>query len=370
MSIAIVGAGAAGLAAAYALARAGHTVTCVEKSRGLGGRAATRWRDDAQGRRWRFDHGAQYVSADPASREGQLISETLGTDGLVAIRRPVWPFGNDGTPRPEAARDDGRPKWTYTAGIADLGRRLAGAAPGLVLHRQTRVQALAREGEAWFVLPEAERPAGLPERLGPFEAVVLTPPAPQAADLVAASTGFDAAPLVRALGAARYRRQFAVALGYDGALPRPGGARGPYALVNAPPDGAPPAHPVAWAAFESDKPGRAPAGTTLLLAQMADDWTAAHYDAPRERVAEAAQAALAGVIGPLPEPAWYDTQRWRYALPDAPADADALGRHAPPGLFFAGDALAGRGRVAAALASGLAVADRLLEYHPAPADVR
>ncbi|MFN3597319.1 MAG: NAD(P)/FAD-dependent oxidoreductase [Rubricoccaceae bacterium] len=362
MSIAIVGAGAAGLAAAHTLACAGHAVACLEKSCGLGGRAATRWHDDARGRRWRFDHGAQYFSADPGSPEGRLIAETLGSDGLVSVARPVWPFGNDGTLHPEDARDDGRPKWTYEAGAADLGRRLADASPGLVVHRQARVHALAWEDEHWFLRLGAGRPAGMPGRLGPFEALVLTPPAPQTADLLAASAGFDAAPLVRALGAARYRRQFALALGFERVLERPGGSDGPYALVNAPPGGEPPAHSVAWVAFESDKPGRAPSGTTLLLAQMSDAWTAAHYDAPPDALVAAARMALADVLGPLPEHAWANTQRWRYALPDTAADADALRRHAPPGLFFAGDALAGRGRVAAALASGLAAAEHLLQH--------
>ncbi|PMP83934.1 MAG: FAD-dependent oxidoreductase, partial [Chloroflexus aggregans] len=41
-SVAIVGAGVAGLAAAHALATAGFTPVVFEKSRGVGGRAATR----------------------------------------------------------------------------------------------------------------------------------------------------------------------------------------------------------------------------------------------------------------------------------------------------------------------------------------
>lgn len=58
MSIAIVGAGMTGLSCARMLADAGLEPIVFEKSRGLGGRLATR-RADAL----RFDHGAQFVTA-------------------------------------------------------------------------------------------------------------------------------------------------------------------------------------------------------------------------------------------------------------------------------------------------------------------
>ena len=58
MSIAIIGAGMAGLSCARALSDAGHSPIVFDKSRGLGGRLATRRADDL-----RFDHGAQFVTA-------------------------------------------------------------------------------------------------------------------------------------------------------------------------------------------------------------------------------------------------------------------------------------------------------------------
>ena len=54
--VAIIGAGMAGLAAARALTQAGHTVTLFEKSRGVGGRVATRRIGDCI-----VDHGAQNI---------------------------------------------------------------------------------------------------------------------------------------------------------------------------------------------------------------------------------------------------------------------------------------------------------------------
>lgn len=52
----IVGAGAAGLTLARILSQNSKSVLVLEKSRGLGGRMATRWTDSAK-----FDHGAQFV---------------------------------------------------------------------------------------------------------------------------------------------------------------------------------------------------------------------------------------------------------------------------------------------------------------------
>ena len=56
--IAIIGAGIAGLAAAQQLKQPDFGMTLIEKSRGVGGRMATRRINDLQ-----YDHGAQYFSA-------------------------------------------------------------------------------------------------------------------------------------------------------------------------------------------------------------------------------------------------------------------------------------------------------------------
>ena len=65
MNIVVVGAGISGCVCAWRLAKAGHTVTLVEKGRGVGGRMATRRMDGA-----RIDHGAQFFTVrDPRMKE-------------------------------------------------------------------------------------------------------------------------------------------------------------------------------------------------------------------------------------------------------------------------------------------------------------
>ena len=353
MRLVIVGAGPAGLAAAYALRDAPLDVVVLEKSRGVSGRAATRWRDVAAGgetARWRYDHGAQYLSPDPDSAAARLVRDALPSDDLVDIERPVWPFDDDGTLRPDQVRDGGGPKWTWPDGTAELGRRLRDATPGLDLRLKTRAERLARDGGAWRVETDGEAVAA--------DAVLVTAPAPQAADLLARSEGLDDRDaLVDALGAATYRKQFTVVLGFAETLARPGPA---YAYVNADEHGgAGGGHPVAWLAVESDKPGRAPDGATLLLAQMSPAWTEAHFDADPADVVAAALPPVEALWGPLPAPLFTDTQRWRYALPDRPVDVGRLRAAEPSGLFVAGDGTAGKGRVHLALEEGLAAAGRV-----------
>ena len=338
MRLAIIGAGPAGLAAAHALHDGDLEAVVFEKSRGVSGRAATRWRDatDLEGApfRWRYDHGAQYASPEPGSPPARLLGEVLG-DALVEVEGAVWPFDDDGTLRPDRAREPGL-RWTTAEGIAQVGRALVDATPGLDLRLQTRVDAL-EAGDGWVVVGD-----GLRER---FDAVLVTAPAPQTAALL---SGLEAA---RA-GAVTYRSQFAVVWAFDHALERPADV---YALVNAPErgDGE---HDVAWLAVESDKPGRAPEGATLLLAQMSERWTLAHYDDDRADVVGEAARAVGGLWGALPAPLWTDTQRWRYSLPNDGLDPAAL---EGDGLFVAGDWTAGTGRVHLALEEGLKAAERI-----------
>ena len=77
----MIGAGLAGLAAARSLADAGVTVTVFEKSRGVGGRTATR-REGL----WAFDHGAQYATFRDA-RLAPWVQSWAEAEVLVSGRR-------------------------------------------------------------------------------------------------------------------------------------------------------------------------------------------------------------------------------------------------------------------------------------------
>ena len=89
-SVAIVGAGSSGLAAAHALQDAGHTVTLFEKNSHVGGRATTRRRGG-----FIYDPGAQYIKGgSPISTA--LITRRFYVDDLIDIGKPVWIFDGQG----------------------------------------------------------------------------------------------------------------------------------------------------------------------------------------------------------------------------------------------------------------------------------
>lgn len=345
--LAIIGAGASGLAAAYALHREAAEaidVTVFEKSRGVSGRAATRGQDGV-----RYDHGANYFKTDDHPRVDRLVRRDLPTEDLVDIGRDVWTFDEGGAISEGDPSHNAAPKWTYRSGISALGKLLAGAAE-TTLHLETRVQRLARSEARWTI----ETTEG--ERFEAFDAVLLTPPAPQTAALLEASALGDAAlqgRLTGALGAATYRTQLTAVLAYDYEIERPGDF---YALLNA--DGA---HDIAWLSFERDKPGHVPPGQDVLIAQMAPAWSAPRFRDPLEDLVPQVTDLTGELLGyDLGAPAWADRQGWRYALPDGDGvDAEALADGRAAGLFFCGDACAGKGRVEAALASGLDAADAI-----------
>ena len=80
LKVAVVGAGISGASCAHALSHSGHAVQVFDKSRGAGGRMATRRAEwvDRQGRSQlsRFDHGAPCFTAHEPSFQ-QFVSDAI-----------------------------------------------------------------------------------------------------------------------------------------------------------------------------------------------------------------------------------------------------------------------------------------------------
>lgn len=338
MNLAIVGAGTAGAAAAYRLRNADVDVTVFEKSRGVSGRAATRRKHGCV-----YDHGANYVKAD-SKRVTELVTETLPTDGLVDIDKPVWTFDRDGNVEPGTRQDDS--KWTYTDGITQLAKRLF-AQTDIDIEFETRVGGLERIAGKWRLVDDDGDP------LGVFDRVLLTPPAPQTVSLLEATDWDDTRvdTLLTAVDAVPYRTIYSVILHYPFAVEYPW-----YALVNTDRD-----HDVGWLSREELKPGHVSDGETLFVVQMSPGWSAKRYDDPPVEVKRDVAALVAKLLDDerFVEPDWTDRQGWRYALPDAGADRDVVRAAEPAGLYVAGDWVEGEGRVHSAIESGLDVAARI-----------
>ena len=301
MRVAIVGAGMAGLAAARSLVDAGHEVVVFEKSRGFGGRAATRRK---AGFIW--DTGAGYID--------EAMLPHLPREGLVRIDKPVWLF-EDGTPKPGRATP---PRYAYAQGNNSLGKALA---TGLDVRREMRIETLV----------------GLSDE---YDALILTAPIPQTRELLA-TVGEE-----RELGEIEYRSCFAVSLGYAEPM-----SERPYAALIARDS------PLGWLSLEGAKcPIRSPEGRASFVAQLSERFTREHYDDPHSSIVTVATSYVRDLYG-LEDPIVSDVMRWRYSQPTQLGDFD---RANPPGsrILVASDGLTG-GKLHLAYDAGLRAAARL-----------
>lgn len=339
--IAVIGAGVAGLTAAYGLRGLPLDVTVFEKSRGFGGRAATRGRYGC-----RYDHGASYFTA-PSDRVEELVRVHLPTHGLMKIGRPIWTFDEKGELIRPTSPYETSPKWTYRQGISRLGKLLAHFSRATV-RTQREVDRLAYDGAQWTVRTKQG------ESFSPFDAVVLTPPAPQTARLLAVSAvkGERVKRVQRAVEKINYTSQYSFIFTFDRPVSRPGGF---YGLANDEGN-----HPLQWIAFENDKPGHVRRGHNMIIVQTAPEWTADHLEEdPVRFVGDVKEMTEDILVSDLRYPAWYDVQRWRYARPTSALSNDTLSVGTSLGLFLAGDYVCGVGRVGTALETGFDVACRV-----------
>lgn len=309
---AVIGAGMAGLAAARRLGAAGLSVTVFDKSRGLGGRMATR---RAGG--FRFDHGAQYFTARGA-RFRDLVG-SLTEEGLVGR----WGEDHVGVP-----------------GMSAPARRLA---PQATVVTECTVASLTRGAAGWSV-STAEGPVATPGN-GTFAGVVVAVPAPQAVPLLAsAGCGWD--------GAARatYAPCWALMLGFA--------SRSALSADRLRPQD----EAIAWIARDGSKPGR-DAGGDAIVVHATPGWSREHLEETPEQAGEVLLARFRALTGETAEPAFLAAHRWRYALVEQPL-GEAFFWDSSARLGACGDWCIGP-RVEAAFESGDSLAGAILGPDPA-----
>lgn len=306
--VAIIGAGMAGLAAARRLKAAGVEPTVFDKSRGLGGRMATRRVDGLQ-----FDHGAQYFTAR-GPRFSALVEEWCA-------QRTVGEWfdgGFVGTP-------------AMTAPVRAM-------ADGLTVVGACAVTALAQGAAGWTVIT-AEGVVDAPGN-GAFSAVVLALPAPQVLPL--AATAGVAFPQ---LATVRYAPCWALMLAFDPPLS--------VGWDHLKPDEG----PIAWIARNGTKSGRG-GGRETLVVHAGPDWSRRNLEVTPDIAAADLESHWRVATGITATPTFTAAHRWRYALVEETAGAaflwDATSR-----LGACGDWCLGP-RVEAAFDSGEAMADAVI----------
>ncbi|MEO0882495.1 MAG: FAD-dependent oxidoreductase [Pseudomonadota bacterium] len=320
-SIAIIGAGLAGTALASSLSGRAD-IRLFEKSRGIGGRMATRYAGIFE-----FDHGAQYFSArteDFQKALSPLISKGFVSEwdgkivSLSADQRPV-------------ALERDYPIYVASPRMNALPKHFA---DGVDVSVRCEVSELSRQDDGGWLLRDNE--GGV---YGPFDWVISGAPLRQTANLLPGDVSFS-----DQLSAASMSGCFSVLLGFDD---RPEvdwqGAKVEHSLLG-------------WIAINSDKPGRDTSPS--LIVQTTNDWADANIERDPDEVSDAITTELKALAGiDVGHAKHISLHRWRYAHTPVPVGQNFLIDEAA-GLAACGDWCLG-GRVEHAFTSARALADAL-----------
>ncbi len=334
-NIAVIGTGMAGAACARALSLSGHGVQVFDKSRGPGGRLATRrveWVDrSGRARTTQLDHGAIGITARSVAFRA-FVDQALSAGWLAE-----W------SPRPAAGSlpgDDGERLCVPVPDLPSLCRRLLDGTPAVW---SFTVDALHRDALGWQLQAGGERHSSR------FDAVVLALPPAQAAPLLAPhrrdwarhASVVPMQPCWTLLGIADAPEP-EPAPGWDTARPSTG--------------------PLAQVLRNDARPGRERvAGQAHWVLHARTGWSRRHLEQPAGWVQQELQAALADCLGRPVDWQHCAVHRWRYALPQArvQAPAESCWWDAAQGLGVCGDFLGGSG-VEGAWLSARSMASALL----------
>ena len=339
-SLAIIGAGCSGLAAAHELIDAGYAVTVFEQNQQVGGRATT-----GKQHGFIYDYGAQYIKrGSPISVK--MITERFRLADLIDIAKPVWIFDRDGHIQEGDPVLNAEPKWNYCSGLHALLERMA---QDLDIRLHTSIDHLEPGSTGWRLFDNQGKDCG------EFDRVFVTIPASEAAELISKSEieNRRREEICALLEKARYNPIISVMLGYRPVLQ----VRPYYALVNTDKD-----HAISWLAWEHEKASeRVPEGAGLLIAQMAPHYSHRNWFSNDAEISSDVANRVSTLLDEsLDRPFFTDVFRWKHALPAEMADAERLNALSMPvGLAFCGDAFVG-GRVHLALEHGVRVARQLI----------
>jgi renalase len=314
IDVAVIGAGLAGLVCAQGLRQRGYSVVVVEKSRGLGGRLATRRLPGA----W-ADHGVRGLEV-----QGDLTRQLIQMlcDQVIL---GAW-----------------EGKYVSPVGITAVAKFLA---TGLEIERGKRVESSAYTNQIWNLTLEAD------EKPVMAKAIVMAIPAPQALALL------------EPLDLSSEFLETLRSVTFDPCLT----AIATYAApsINRPWTAYPPDPDIAWISLESTKPPESP--YPVLVVQSTAAFAHQHLESEDlQSIGHHLLARAANFIPPLGDPDLVQVHRWRYGFARQFLTEKYLSEASVP-LVCAGDWCGGN-QVESALQSGLAAAEAIanrLNHSPA-----
>ena len=321
----VVGAGIAGLAARHSLLSAGLRVLLLEKSRGLGGRMATR-----RNPQFLADLGAQFVSVR-GSEWGQIL------DLKSPDVKQVW-LGHDRV-HPRYVHSDGMSQFTRTLRSESL------ESPILRSHRVTRLSSdQSANSPHWLI--ECEQNQTFHSR-----SVLLTAPLPQSLELLERSQGAPLLKIDQELWDLAYNPCLAAGFLLNG----PSGLCEPGILKNVSKE--------IEGIFDQKLKGLRSSSACVVVHARAH-WSREHWDLPEVQLLEKVWSLAREWL-----PAWRNhsqpegsfLHRWRYCEPVKCLEKSYFFDGSITPLLIAGDSF-GHSRVEGAYDSGIAAA-RALKSH-------
>lgn len=311
----IVGAGMTGITAGRNLQAAVWDVVLLDKGRGCGGRMATR-RVGAS----LFDHGAQFFTVRDA-RFAEAARQWQQAGWVVP-----W------------FTQEGHVRYRGTRGMNALARCLAEA---LDVRCETRVVSVEPADDGWKVTTESGE-------IHRADVLLLTPPAPQSAELLNGLRHRLPPELLPALSSIVYDPCLAllVTLAGNSAVPPPGYVR-------------PAGGPVEWLADNTAK--GISSGPAALTIHARADFSAGHFQDSQSEVARILLDAAEPWM-PAPAAEW-QLHRWKFSHPVPGERPMYLLSRQPAPLLIAGDAFGGS-RLEGAFLSGFAAAAQIAKLFP------
>lgn len=274
---AVIGAGLAGLSCARTLRRAGFFVEVFEQDRMIGGRMATTRLGVET-----FDHGAQYVTA--RTKAFRTYLEEVAALGYASRWNPRSSLNG------EEGSGQMLPWYVGTPGMASIVRPLA---ESVRIHTGRKVHTLDRSDKGWHVWFEDET------SVGPFHAVAVAVPAPQARLLLGRLDD-----IASQLSRVRMQPCWALMVRLEDKILPDQDVFSDMSEV------------IRWIARNNTKPGRVSRGESIVI-HASPAWSRQTEDADPETVAEELWGEVSHVLGlPPVRPVRMTAHLWTHGLVD------------------------------------------------------
>lgn len=324
--VVIIGAGMAGLVCAQQLTQAGYSVLVVEKSRGFGGRVATRRLHDTCA-----DHGACYLKP-----KGKLMTQFVE---LLIQRNVLQVWNGTFMEKTQNIVSSMQPRYVSPNGMSSIAKFLA---QGLDVILEQRVVEVNFDDNQWRLTLESTT--------APITAkgLIIAIPAPQALTLLEPLEGSILnSTFINKLRSVEFFPSITVMAGYPAtSTPLPQWKAITFENDNI----------LGWIGFDSTK--RLNPSQPVFVVQSSADFAAQNLETQDlQPVGQQMLRTVANSVGFdwLASPDWLQVHRWRYAFPKHPLQETFLTAETLQPLVCCGDWCGGN-LISGAVDSGLSAA--------------